>query len=122
MIPALNEARASAVQAGAPADYARLNLDTVWSSSTDAFAFGGRGFSIFQQNADGTIVKVEETGGDFEQILGGAAQRRAPSSTARMAAASTAAPTTRAPSPKASPSARSTAHPMSSSPWSASAA
>ncbi|MPZ34129.1 MAG: hypothetical protein GEV13_24610 [Rhodospirillales bacterium] len=67
--PALNEARASAVQAGAPADFARLNLDTVWSTSSDAFAFGGRGFSIFQQNADGTIVKVEETGGDFEQIL-----------------------------------------------------
>ena len=37
--------------------------------STDPYAFGGRGFSIFQQNADGTIVKVEETGGDFEQIL-----------------------------------------------------
>ena len=42
---------------------------TVWSTSTDLYAFGGRGFSIFQQNADGTIVKVEETGGDFEQIL-----------------------------------------------------
>ncbi len=67
--PSLNEARASAVQAGAPADYARLNLDTVWSTSSDLYGFGGRGFSIFQQNADGSIVKVEETGGDFEQIL-----------------------------------------------------
>ena len=65
----LNEARASAVQSGAPADYARLNLDTVWSTSTDIYGFGGRGFSIFQQNPDGTIVKVEETGGDFEQII-----------------------------------------------------
>ena len=65
----LNEARASAVQAGAPADYARLNLDTVWSSATDLYGFGGRGFSIFRQNADGTITKVEETGGDIEQII-----------------------------------------------------
>ena len=38
-------------------------------TATDLYAFGGRGFSIFQQNADGTIVKVDETGGDFEQIL-----------------------------------------------------
>ena len=67
--PALNEARASSVQPGASADYARVNVDTVWSTSSDLYSFGGRGFSIFQQNADGTIVKVEETGGDFEQIL-----------------------------------------------------
>jgi hypothetical protein len=59
------------VQAGAPADYARLNLDTVWSTPTDLYAFGGRGFSIFRQNADGTITKVEETGGDIEQIIAG---------------------------------------------------
>lgn len=65
----LNEARASTVQPGAPADYARLNLDTVWSSSADLYGFGGRGFSIFRQNADGTITKVEETGGDVEQII-----------------------------------------------------
>ncbi|BBF93624.1 ExeM/NucH family extracellular endonuclease [Blastochloris tepida] len=65
-----NEARASAVTGGtAPADYARLNLDTTWSSATDLYSFGGRGFSIFQQNDDGTIVKIEETGGDFEQII-----------------------------------------------------
>jgi hypothetical protein len=67
----LNEARASAVQAGAPADYARLNLDTVWSTPTDLYGFGGRGFSIFRQNADGSITKVEETGGDIEQIIAG---------------------------------------------------
>ena len=67
--PALNEARASSLQPGALADYARVNVDTVWSTPSDLYSFGGRGFSIFQQNADGTIVKVEETGGDFEQIL-----------------------------------------------------
>ncbi len=67
--PSLNEARASAVQAGAPADYARVNLDTVWSSAGDLYAFGGRGFSVFRQNADGTIEKVSETGGDIEQII-----------------------------------------------------
>jgi predicted extracellular nuclease len=59
------------VQAGAPADYARLNLDTVWSTPTDLYGFGGRGFSIFRQNADGSITKVEETGGDIEQIIAG---------------------------------------------------
>lgn len=31
--------------------------------------FGGRSISIFQQNDDGTIVKVRETGGEFEQII-----------------------------------------------------
>ena len=31
--------------------------------------FGGRGISIFRQNADGTINKVRETGGEFEAIL-----------------------------------------------------
>ncbi len=64
----LNEARASALGA-TDADYARYNLDTTWSSEGEYYGFGGRGFSIFRQNDDGTIVKVEETGGDFEQIL-----------------------------------------------------
>ena len=68
--PAVNEARASAIPgSGATADYARLNVDTVWSSGTDLYAFGGRGFSIFRQNTNGSITKVEETGGDFEQII-----------------------------------------------------
>ncbi|MBR0666664.1 ExeM/NucH family extracellular endonuclease [Roseomonas hellenica] len=67
--PALNEARASSVQSGASSDYARVNVDTVWSTAEELYTFGGRGFSIFQQNADGSIVKVEETGGDFEQII-----------------------------------------------------
>ncbi|MDP3172935.1 MAG: choice-of-anchor I family protein, partial [Phenylobacterium sp.] len=31
--------------------------------------FGGRGVSIFRQNADGTITKVRETGGEFEAII-----------------------------------------------------
>ncbi|UPJ51762.1 choice-of-anchor I family protein [Bradyrhizobium sp. 200] len=33
------------------------------------FAYGGRGISIFKQNADGTITKVRETGGEFEAII-----------------------------------------------------
>lgn len=32
------------------------------------YAFGGRGMSVFRVNADGTIVKVDETGGEFEAI------------------------------------------------------
>ncbi|GAB6844584.1 hypothetical protein JCM2811A_35860 [Methylorubrum rhodinum] len=31
--------------------------------------FGGRGMSIFRQNADGTITKVSDTGGEFEKII-----------------------------------------------------
>ena len=31
--------------------------------------YGGRGISIFRQNADGTIEKVRETGGEFEAII-----------------------------------------------------
>lgn len=33
------------------------------------YAYGGRGLSIFKQNADGTITKVRETGGEFEAIF-----------------------------------------------------
>ncbi|WP_035726294.1 choice-of-anchor I family protein [Bradyrhizobium murdochi] len=33
------------------------------------YAYGGRGISIFKQNADGTITKVRETGGEFEAII-----------------------------------------------------
>jgi 2',3'-cyclic-nucleotide 2'-phosphodiesterase (5'-nucleotidase family) len=33
------------------------------------YSFGGRGFSIFQNNADGTITKVFESGGEFEDII-----------------------------------------------------
>lgn len=65
----LNEARASSFGV-TDTDYARYNLDTVWTTSADdLYGFGGRGVSIFKQNLDGTIEKVNETGGDFEQIL-----------------------------------------------------
>lgn len=64
----LNQVRASALGA-TDADYARLNVDTTWSSPGDLYSFGGRGFSIFKQEANGAIIKVEETGGDFEQII-----------------------------------------------------
>ena len=37
--------------------------------STSSPPIGGRGISIFKQNADGTIDKVRETGGEFEQIF-----------------------------------------------------
>lgn len=33
------------------------------------YTLGGRGISIFRQNADGTITKVRETGGEFERII-----------------------------------------------------
>ncbi|QHO76158.1 hypothetical protein ACH79_29685 [Bradyrhizobium sp. CCBAU 051011] len=33
------------------------------------YAYGGRGISIFKQNADGTITKVRESGGEFEAII-----------------------------------------------------
>jgi hypothetical protein len=33
------------------------------------FTLGGRGVSIFRQNADGSIEKVRETGGEFEAII-----------------------------------------------------
>lgn len=33
------------------------------------YTFGGRGISIFRQNADGTITKVRDTGGEFEAII-----------------------------------------------------
>ncbi len=67
--PAINEARASSLTDPDDPDYARVNVDTVWSSADDLYAFGGRGFSVFRQNADGTVEKVSETGGDFEQII-----------------------------------------------------
>ncbi|HTU10086.1 MAG TPA: choice-of-anchor I family protein [Allosphingosinicella sp.] len=33
------------------------------------YSYGGRGISIFRQEADGSIVKVRETGGEFEAII-----------------------------------------------------
>ena len=33
------------------------------------YTIGGRGFSIFRQNADGSFTKVRESGGEFEAII-----------------------------------------------------
>ncbi|WP_244475643.1 ExeM/NucH family extracellular endonuclease [Methylobacterium sp. Leaf466] len=55
--------------------YARLNVlrqtgDTDGDGVIDQLnTLGGRGISIFRQNADGTITKVRETGGEFETIF-----------------------------------------------------
>jgi len=35
----------------------------------EIYTFGGRGMSVFRVNADGTIDKVGETGGEFEKII-----------------------------------------------------
>src|SRR5262249_52463681 len=53
----------------------RLNIinhegDTDGDGDIDVLTtYGGRGISIFKQNPDGSIVKVRETGGEFEKIL-----------------------------------------------------
>jgi predicted extracellular nuclease/Ca2+-binding RTX toxin-like protein len=53
----------------------RLNMirhqsDTDGDGDMDQLVtYGGRGISIFQQNEDGSITKVRETGGEFEKIL-----------------------------------------------------
>ena len=39
------------------------------ATSTRSIAYGGRSLSIFKQNADGTITKVRDTGGEFEAII-----------------------------------------------------
>lgn len=58
-------------------DYAgRLNVSTI-DGDTDPgtpgleeiYTFGGRGFTIFMTEADGTIVKIFESGGEFEKII-----------------------------------------------------
>jgi 2',3'-cyclic-nucleotide 2'-phosphodiesterase (5'-nucleotidase family) len=54
----------------------RLNISNI-DGNTDAgtpgleeiYTFGGRGFTIFQQEADGDVVKVFESGGEFEKII-----------------------------------------------------
>jgi 2',3'-cyclic-nucleotide 2'-phosphodiesterase (5'-nucleotidase family) len=57
----------------------RLNISTIDGdtnpgSGADAgleqiHTFGGRGISLFKVNADGTIEKVDETGGEFQKII-----------------------------------------------------
>jgi predicted extracellular nuclease/2',3'-cyclic-nucleotide 2'-phosphodiesterase (5'-nucleotidase family) len=57
------------------ANLGRLNVinhegDTDGDGDIDVITtYGGRGISIFKQNADGSIEKVRETGGEFERIL-----------------------------------------------------
>jgi predicted extracellular nuclease/phosphodiesterase/alkaline phosphatase D-like protein/2',3'-cyclic-nucleotide 2'-phosphodiesterase (5'-nucleotidase family) len=59
----------------ASVDLGRLNVQTKFGDTDgdgdldQLYAFGGRSISIFKQNADGTIVKVRETGGEFEKII-----------------------------------------------------
>ena len=66
---------ATAYPDGKPAALARLNVitsagDTDNDGDIDQITtFGGRGVSIFRQNADGSITKVRETGGEFERII-----------------------------------------------------
>ncbi len=53
----------------------RLNVSTYDSDPDndgiveEIVAFGGRGFTIFKQEADGDVVKVFESGGEFEKII-----------------------------------------------------
>lgn len=62
--------------------YARLNVllrvgDTDNDGVIDQLhTLGGRGISIFRQNADGTVTKVRETGGEFEKIFAQIAPER----------------------------------------------
>jgi DNA-binding beta-propeller fold protein YncE len=64
---------AAAIKANA--SLGRLNVfthvgDTDGDGDFDQiYTLGGRGFTIFRQNADGTISKVRETGGEFEAII-----------------------------------------------------
>ncbi|WP_373289736.1 choice-of-anchor I family protein, partial [Polymorphobacter multimanifer] len=59
----------------ADADLGRLNvLTTIGDTDGDGdfdviHTLGGRGVSIFRQEADGSITKVRETGGEFEAII-----------------------------------------------------
>ncbi len=58
----------------ANSDLGRLNVltrvgDTDGDGDIDQlFTYGGRGITIFRQEADGSITKVRETGGEFERI------------------------------------------------------
>jgi len=53
----------------------RLNVFTKYGDTDDdgdldqLYNLGGRGISIFRQEADGSITKVRETGGEFEAII-----------------------------------------------------
>ena len=45
------------------------DTDPTQAGVEEIVTFGGRGMSIFRQNADGTITKVSDTGGEFETII-----------------------------------------------------
>ncbi|WP_342150346.1 choice-of-anchor I family protein [Methylorubrum sp. SB2] len=45
------------------------DTDPTQAGVEEIVTFGGRGMSIFRQNADGTITKVSDTGGEFEKII-----------------------------------------------------
>ena len=45
------------------------DTDPTQAGLEEIVTFGGRGMSIFRQNADGTITKVSDTGGAFEKII-----------------------------------------------------
>lgn len=57
----------------------RLNISTIDGDTNpgdgpnagfeEIITFGGRGMTVFRVNADGTIDKVDETGGEFSKIL-----------------------------------------------------
>lgn len=70
---AFSEAEAAALKSDD--GIGRLNIinhqgDTDGDAQIDEIVtYGGRGISIFKQNPDGTIVKVRETGGEFEKII-----------------------------------------------------
>ena len=45
------------------------DTDPTQAGYEEIVTFGGRGMSIFRQNADGTVTKVSDTGGEFEKIV-----------------------------------------------------
>jgi DNA-binding beta-propeller fold protein YncE len=45
------------------------NTDPAAPGLEAVYAFGGRGFSVFRVEADGSVTKVDESGGEFEAIL-----------------------------------------------------
>ncbi|MGF7151684.1 DNA-binding beta-propeller fold protein YncE [Sphingomonas zeicaulis] len=65
----------NAAEMKADAELGRLNVltnvgDTDGDGDFDViYTLGGRGISIFRQEADGSITKVRETGGEFESII-----------------------------------------------------
>ena len=56
-------------------DYARLNVVLRYGDTNNdgvidqLYTLGGRGVSIFKQEADGSFTKVRETGGEFEKFF-----------------------------------------------------